>query len=437
MNKNESLTMAMENRIMPIANKFARQRHLVAIRDAFMSLLPINLVGGLCAIIKSAPVTEGTTSSILLAWKSFADANGFAFEWLYTLTLGAMSLYICIGVAFFLCKHYNIPPLLPILFSTVALLITCGKPIELGWAGRTMSVSYIDGKGLLPGILIAIVTVELYRLMKNKNLFRINLPPSVPASLSEVFATMIPGTLLIIFYFLVFYVFNIYELNLPEFLYTKLTPAYQAADSLPSVIIITLVTHFLWFFGIHDAALSGIVGPIRDGNLSINAGAQMAGQALPHIYTTPFWVYYVIIGGCGVTLGLSVLLLFSKSKQLKTVGRVGILPSFFNISEPIIFGVPLMMNPIFFIPFLGAATINAIIVYLSMASGLLAKTFAMVSWSMPSVFGAFFSSLDWKAPVTIILLTILDALIYLPFLRIYDRNQMALEAMEAENEKSK
>ncbi|MEG0274521.1 MAG: PTS transporter subunit EIIC, partial [Longicatena sp.] len=197
-------------------------------------------------------------------------------------------------------------------------------------------------------------------------------------------------------------------------------------------IIATLLIHLFWFFGVHDAALAGILGPVRDGGLSLNAAAQAAGKALPNVFTTPFWVYFVVIGGCGACLALAILLVRSKSKQLKTVGRVGIVPAFFNISEPIIFGVPLMLNPIFLIPFLFTSTLNAVIAYACMDSGLIGRSFAMLSWNMPSVFGAFLSTMDWRAVVLVVLLILMDILIYYPFFKIQERQLVALENEEEE-----
>src|SRR5699024_1885460 len=182
------------------------------------------------------------------------------------------------------------------------------------------------------------------------------------------FASMIPGMSLIAFYALIYGIFNAMNQSMPAWLLESVAPAFKLADSLPSVILISIVVHFFWFFGLHDAAFAGILGPLRDGNLSINASAHLAGKEIPHIFTTPYYVYFIVIGGAGAVFGLTLLLAFSKVKQLKVVGRVGILPSLFGISEPIIFGVPLMLNPIFFIPFLIAPTANAIITYLAMAT---------------------------------------------------------------------
>lgn len=427
MSKLSKLSSFCEKKVMPFANKMAKQRHLAAMRDAFMSLLPITLMGGVAAILNSPPITENTTNGFLLKWAEFASNNSEILNWLFTFTLGGMSLYISVGITHFLCKHYKMESFLPILFVIVGFFLLVTNPIELGYASKSIEIGYIDGKGLIPAILISIVTVELYRFMKARNFGRIKMPESVPASLSDVFAAFVPGFIIIIIYISIFTIFNKMDTTLPKFLFGLLTPTLKAADSIFFTVIITLLTHLLWFFGIHDAALAGIMGPIRDGNLSINAAAQVAGEQLPNVFTTPFWVYFVAIGGCGAVLGLSILLITAKSKQLKTIGKMGIAPALFGISEPLIFGVPLMLNPVFFIPFIFAATTNAIVAFLVMSQGMVGRTFSMLSWNMPSVVGAFFSTLDWKAVILVIGLIIVDMIIYYPFFKSYDKQLLAQE----------
>lgn len=422
-----TINAKMEEHILPLANKMSSQRHLKAIRDAFISLMPITLMGGIAAIISSAPVTEGTTNPILLAWSDFATNNSLLLNWINALTLGAMSIYICIGITNFLCKHYKTDVLLPIMLSVAGFLMLCVAPQELGWEGKIVEISYMDGKGLLPAIFISIFTVEFYHFMRQKNVGRIKMPDSVPASLSETFASLVPGLIILACYIILFAIFNALGQTMPGSIYNTLSPAFTAADSLPFAIIATILVHVFWFFGIHDAALSGILSPIRDGGLSLNAAAHVAGEALPKIFTTPFWVYFVVIGGCGSCLALAILLIRSKSKQMSTVGKVGIVPAFFGISEPIIFGLPLMLNPIFLIPFVGVSTINCIIAYICMSTGLIGKTFSMLSWQMPSVFGSFLSTMDFKALILIIILIILDAVLYYPFVKMYEKQCLKLE----------
>jgi PTS system cellobiose-specific IIC component len=290
-----------------------------------------------------------------------------------------------------------------------------------------VDISFIDGRGILMAIFVAIVTVEGYHWMRKRNVGRISMPDSVPASLSETFATLIPGMILLSFFSVIFIIFHLLETTAVEFLYKIMAPSFSAADSLPFTILIIFLVHLFWFFGIHDAALAGILGPIRDGNLSINAAEKVSGGELSHIFTTPFWTYFVIIGGSGSVLALSFLMMRSKSKQLRTVGKIGFLPSIFGISEPLIFGTPLMLNPIFLFPFIFTSVFNGIVTYLLMSWGIVGKTFAVFSWQMPAPIGAFLSTLDWRALVLVFVLIVLNGIIYYPFLKIYEKNLVTLE----------
>lgn len=414
----QKISVGMEKYVMPVANRLGNECHLRAIRDAFMSLLPINFMGGIAAVISSLPLEI---------------SNSIVFSWINALTLGAMSIYVCIGIIHFLCKSRKIESFLPILLGVCGFLMLVLEPVSLGWDGKMIEMSYMDGKGLIAAMLIAILTADLYCYMRKREFGKISLPDTVPASLADVFASIVPGAVLLLLYTVIFVVCNAAGTTLPKLIYGILSPSLKAVDNIGFTILITLFVHVFWFFGIHDAALAGVLAPIRDGNLSINAAAHAAGQALPNIFTTPFWVYFVVIGGCGSVLALSVLLCRSKSKQLKTIGRLGIVPAFFNISEPIIFGLPLMLNPIFFIPFMVTSTLNGAIAFFVTQIGLIERSFAMLSWQMPSVIGAFLSTLDWKAPILIVVLIVLDGIIYYPFFKIYEKQLVKEENGETKD----
>ena len=423
----------MDKYISPLANKLSQQRHLKATRDAFMSMLPITLFGSIPIILNAPPVTEDTKNGFLLAWASFAEKNGLVLNWISGVTLSAMALFICVGATYFLCRHYKEDVLRPMMFALVGFLMLVLTPLKMGWDGKEVEISFLDGRGILLSLFVAIVTVEGYHWMRKRNIGRIKMPDSVLASLSETFAALVPGLILMSFFSVIFIIFHAFDTTAVQFLYNIMAPSFKAADSLPFTIISVFLIHLFWFFGIHDVALAGILGPIRDGNLSINAAEKMAGADLSNIFTTPFWTYFVIIGGSGSVLALAFLMMRSKSKQLSTVGKIGLIPSFFGISEPMIFGTPLMLNPIFFFPFIFTSVFNAVVTYLCMSWGIVGKTFAVFSWQMPSPIGAFLSTMDWRAVVLVLILIVLDGVMYYPFLKVYEKNLVQLEK-ESESE---
>jgi len=423
----DDITNLINRTLSPLATKMSQQRHLKAIRDAFMSILPITLFGSIPTILTSIPIPENTTNSFLIWWMNLVEEHGIVFNWINSITLGAMSLYILIGITYYLVKHYKENLLQSLFASAAGFLMLTLTPLSMGWEGKEVEISYLDGRGILLAIFVSIITVESYHWMKSKNIGRITMPDSVPASLTETFASLVPSLILLVFYTAIFIGFYSFDTTAGQFIYDIFAIGIKAADSLGFTIISVLLVHLFWFFGIHDAAFSGVLGPIRDGNLSVNATEKIAGGSLSHVFTTPFWTYFVVIGGAGSVLGLSVMMMMSKNKQISAVGKTGFLPALFNISEPIIFGTPIMINPIFFIPFLVTSTLNGIVTYSLMSSGVISKTFAIFSWQMPAPIGAYLATLDWKAPVLVIILILLNALIYYPFLKAYERTLNALE----------
>ena len=196
-------------------------------------------------------------------------------------------------------------------------------------------------------------------------------------------------------------------------------------------MFIALLLNFSWFFGIHNTVYSLLTDPIEYGNLSLNAAAFAAGTPLPCVFTVSFWCYFGIIGGLGNCLAVSILCLTSKVKEFRTIGRLGVVPAFFGISEPITFGLPIMLNPLMLIPCSLTSVVNVALAFLAMSSNLVGRTYTMLSYNMPSVFGAFFSTGDFKAVILIVVLLVLDLLIYFPFFKAYEKQFLREEEAAA------
>ncbi len=151
---------------------------------------------------------------------------------------------------------------------------------------------------------------------------------------------------------------------LPQAIAHLLEPLVSASDSLPAILLSVLMCQIFWFAGIHGSLIvTGIMNPFWMANLSANRAALAAGTVLPHVYLQGFWDHYLLIGGVGSTLPLAFLLLRSRATHLRTIGKMGIVPSFFNINEPILFGAPIIMNPMMFIPFVCVPMVNAVLAY--------------------------------------------------------------------------
>lgn len=154
---------------------------------------------------------------------------------------------------------------------------------------------------------------------------------------------------------------NVSGVILPELVLSLITPLIKFIDNVFGVTIVSVLQQVLWWFGIHDTAIGAVLSPIRDSNFAMNAAAYAAGTSakdLPFVFCSPYWWVFVTIGGAGATFALAALLLTSKSTQLKTVGKIGIVPAFFNINEPVLFGLPIVLNPLMLFPFIVAQTLK-------------------------------------------------------------------------------
>ncbi len=222
---------------------------------------------------------------------------------------------------------------------------------------------------------------------------------------------------------------------LPQAIMALFEPLISAADSLPAVLLAVLICHLLWFAGIHGSAIvSGMLQAFWLTNLGLNQTDLAAGLPMTHIMTEAFWNFLIVIGGSGATIGLVLLFCRSKSAHLRTMGKLSLVPSCFNINEPVIFGTPIVMNPVFFIPFLLAPMVNAVIAYTAVKTDLLPHMISLVPWTSPAPIGAAWAmGWDFKVSILVVMLMALSMVIYYPFFKVYEKQLMAQEkAAEAE-----
>ena len=191
--------------------------------------------------------------------------------------------------------------------------------------------------------------------------------------------------------------------------------------TLPAVIFILLIVHLLWFCAIHGVnVVVAIINPIILSNLSENQIALQAGQALPRIFAGGFLDAFVYLGGSGATIGLAIAMALSKNAHLKSIGRLSVVPGIFNINEPIIFGAPIVMNPILFIPFICVPIINASIAWFFLKTGIVGRIVTLVPWTTPSPIGALLATnFNLMAFLLSAFLVVLSIILYLPFLKVY------------------
>lgn len=420
MNFMEKFNELANRTLVPIANKLGNQRHLAAIRDGMVVAIPLSILGGVCLIISTPPFKPetlpnwGFITDMLNGWYNWAQANKAMLQLPYNMTMALMGLFIAFAIAYHLADEYEMPKLNSAIVSTSVFLIVSapttsavasnlivdGKSATdlLALAGNYIPTTYLDAKGIFTAILVAIGCVEIMHFMFKKDI-RIKMPEGVPPAISSSFDAILPLFIcVIIFYGLSLVVQNFSGQLLPSMIMTVLAPAISGLDSLVGICLITMIAQVFWFFGLHGASI-----------------------------TQPFWSYVITLGGGGATMGLCILLLRSKSAELKTLGKLSIGPAIFNINEPIIFGLPMVLNPLMMIPFIFVPVINSIIAYGLMAFHIVGKGIIETPWTTPAPLGAALGCMDFKAAIMVIGLIILDMVLYYPFFKLLEKQKLEEE----------
>lgn len=408
--------------LMPIANKVEQQKHLQAIKDGMIAVIPILIVGSISLLpiafmnlLGSGPVYD------------FLAAHSNIITYVGMFTNDMLSIYTAMFIAVALAKRYDICNNQTAATAIMVHLILCGLSIEGG-----MDISYLGSSGLFTSIISAILSVEVTRLMVKKKIV-IKLPDCVPPMVGESFTALIPLCVNALIASIIANVsLAVSGQVFPAFVMSILAPAISTMDTLPALLIVMFLTQLLWFFGLHGPSITSAVWAsfaIAYGAENIAAAA--AGQSVTHIFT--FGLYYGIlsVSGSGLTLGLVLMMMRSKSKTLKSIGAVSIVPSIFGINEPLIFGMPILLNPFMFIPFVFGPLVVTAITWFSMSSGLVGMPITNPPGFLPPGVSAYLLTLDWKAVVLVFVNLVVMALIYYPFFKAMEAEEVKKEQGEA------
>ncbi|HDR8094121.1 TPA: PTS sugar transporter subunit IIC [Bacillus cereus] len=416
---NKFVTFLDKNLSGPMA-RLSEQRHLQAIRDGVISALPFIIVGSFFLIVAFPPLPK---DSFISVW---ALKNQTSILIPYRLTMFIMSLYIAFGIGYNLAKSYKLDALSGAQLAVCSLLLTL-TPELIDKKGFMLPMTNLGGHGLFVTMIVSILSVEILRFCKKNNV-TIKMPEQVPPSVSRSFEALIPAAFVIIIMSLITVVFKVDV----HYVVDKLAaPLVKAGDSYFGVIIPVFLITFFWSFGIHGVSVVGTVArPLWDVYLGKNGEAVASGASqFPFIAPEPFYQWFIWIGGSGATLGLVLaMIVFGRSKYSKALSRTCIVPGIFNINEPVIFGLPIVLNPILIIPFVITPLVTATIAYVATAMGFVTPTHIMPPWTLPAPIGAYLATGgDWRAIVLVLINIAISFLIYLPFFKMYDKNMLEIE----------
>jgi PTS system cellobiose-specific IIC component len=417
----DSLKKFMEEKMLPWGMKIGGEKHLVAIRDGLVTTMPLIIIGSIFVILSNVP-WEGfnlfVTSIFGGEWRSKLD-------FVVQVTFGVMALFNSFAIAYSLATTYRVSGLSAgVLAASVFLLVT---PIEDGG----IQMSYLGSRGLIVAIITSLITAEIFRLFVQKNIV-IRMPENVPPAVSRSFIALIPSFFcLSLFWVIRLLVESFGNTNVHDLLYSLVgQPLSIIGGGFIGGLFAIMFTSLFWSVGIHgwDLVLS-VLQPTWIQMIDENRIAFQNGETIPHIINYTCMNTFVWIGGSGVILGLAILLLVrSKSKYLKELGKLGFPSTVFNVNEPIMFGLPVVMNPLILFPYILTPVVCYIISYKTVAMGIVRPAVVLVPWSMPPIIGGYLATGGHisGAILQLVNLTVSIA-IYYPFFKMLDNRTLASE----------
>lgn len=418
----------LEEKILPVANKFGQQRHMTAIRKGIVATLPLTIVGSFFTIISNMPIPA--VANFLMPYQAILDIP-------FRFTVGILSLYATFGIAYSLAESYKMDTLSSGILAVLAFLVSTVQPVKVNAdvknvisAGRYINIANLSASSLFAAIATALISVEIYHFLQKKNI-TIKMPDGVPPEVSNSFVALFPAAIVLILFWVIRDIFNF---NIATFISNILMPlkGFLVGNSLAGGLTTVFLICTFWILGIHGAAIMDpVVRPFWEMSIATNMSKFHAGvptTQLPTIFTEQFLQWFVWIGGAGGTLALVVLFMFSKSKYLKDLGKLSFLPGLFNINEPIIFGAPIVLNPILGIPFILAPLVTATISYFATVTHLVPMMMVRLPFTIPAPIAAVMST-NWNlnAGILSIVNFIVYLLIYYPFFKVFEKQQLEKE----------
>ena len=418
----------------PFFEKLSRNIYLRAIRDGFIAGMPVILFSSIFILIAFVPNSWGFKWSddvVNLLMKPYSYSMGI----LALLVAGTTAKSLTDSVNRSMEKTNQINYMSTLLAAIVGLLMLAADPIENG-----LATGFLGTKGLLSAFLAAFVTVAIYKVCVKNNV-TIRMPDEVPPNISQVFKDVIPFTLSVVsLYALDLLARHFVGASVAESIGKFFAPLFSAADGYLGITIIFGAFAFFWFVGIHGPSIvEPAIAAITYANAEVNLNLLQQGMHADKILTSGTQMFIVTMGGTGATLVVPFMFMWlCKSKRNRAIGRASVVPTFFGVNEPILFGAPLVLNPIFFIPFIFAPIANVWIFKFFIETLGMNSFTANLPWTTPAplglVLGTNFQVLSF---ILAALLIVVDVVIYYPFLKVYDEQILEEERSGKSNDELK
>lgn len=430
----------LEKVLNPLAKVIGENKYLVAIRDGFLLSTPLLIVGSVFLLIANFPLPQWNEwMSALLGdnWEAMMSVPASA-------SFDVMTILAVVGIAYSLGKQFHVDAMQSGIIALVSFFILTPYQTLFTPEGSTtvyevtsLPLKWMGSSGLFLGMIVALISTRLFVAMVRKG-WTIKMPDGVPPTVVKSFEALIPSFVVVTMMFLVNWLVSLTSYgNLQDVIFTFLqTPLLSLGNTLGAMIIAYLFLHFFWFFGINGSSVVGAVfNPVLRALSVENLQAFKDGHEIPNIITGQFQDMFATFGGAGSTLSLIVVMvLFCKSQRIKKLSQLSLIPGIFGINEPVIFGLPIVLNPILLVPFALVPTINIIIAYFSMNIGLVPYTNGIqLPWTTPPIISGFLVS-GWQGAVLQGLLFVLGMAIYYPFIKVMDVQYLREEVKTREEE---
>ncbi len=434
MEKGDKIEMKsfLNDKVIPAIMEFVNTKAMISLKNGLLYSMPMMMIGAVFLLLNNfpfKPFTDFLASTGISAVLSQATDSTFSI----------IALIAAIGIAYTYVKNEGYAGLPAGVISLCCYLLLQPSSV-VAEGGSTVGVilkSWTGGQGMIAAIISGLLVGWIYSIFMKKNI-TIKMPAGVPEGVANAFVALIPGFVLIAGTAVIYGFFTVLFGTTPiEWIYRVLQlPLQGLTDSFGGVIAMGFIVPFFWFFGIHGSTLigDGIMGPLLLANSAANQAILDAGLELTlanggHIVTKQFLDQFMTVTGSGVTIGLVLYMAFmAKSKQLREIGKLGVAPSIFNVNEPVLFGTPIVLNPMLAVPFMIMPILSGVIQYFAIYFGLCPMYGGVVvPWTCPAIISGFLVG-GWRTALLQAGILVLSFFVYLPFIRAVDKQYVQQES---------
>lgn len=439
---------SLEKILLPFAIKIGRQPHINAIKNGFIKLMPLTLAGAMFILINNVFLSFGEGSffysmGVRLDPATIETLNHFKTIGgnVYNGTLGIMALMAPFFIGMALAEERKVDSLAAGLLAVAAFMTVTPYSVNDAYA---VGANWLGGANIISGMIIGIVTAEIFTFIVRRN-WVITLPASVPESVSRSFSAVIPGFIILSIMGGISYGLTQWETNFHQIIMDGISTPLASLGSVVGWAFVILVP-LLWFFGVHGALAmsaldSAIMTPWALENVALfqqygSVDAALAAGQTFHTWAKPMFDSYIFLGGSGATLGLIIaIFIASRRADHRQVAKLALPAGIFQINEPILFGLPIIMNPVMFIPFILISPLLAAITVAAYSLGIIPPITNVAPWTMPTGLGALFNTNGSIAALLLALFNLgIATLVYLPFVIISNKAQSTIDQEESEED---